>query len=114
MADRLSINYDKRRDVLYVSRGDGGTLNLPFTHNQDVQLDEESYDVVGYIITNFSHVYPSLFSRLNPKDRWFVREYFEGRIRDWNSLLSHVRGLKARINFLKREKIEFHGSAAHR
>ncbi len=76
MADRLSINYDKRRDVLYVSKGDGGTLNLPFTHNQDVQLDEDTYDVVGYIITNFSHVYPGLFSRLNPKDRWFVREYF--------------------------------------
>lgn len=114
MAERLSISYDKRRDVFYVSKGHGGTLNLPFTHNQDVQLDDDTYDVVGFIITNFSHVYPRLFSRLNPHDRWFVREYFEGRVRDWNSLLSHVRGLKARINFLKREKIEFHGSAAHR
>lgn len=114
MAERLQLQYDKRRDVLYVSRGHGGTRNLPFTPHEDIQLDHETYEVVGYIITNFSHEYPRLSPRLNLKDRWFVKDFFEGRLNDWNSLLAPLRSAKARVNFLMRERTHLHGSLAHR
>jgi hypothetical protein len=113
MPQRLSIQYDRRRDVLYVSKGDGETINLPFTENEDIRLDPESYEVVGYVITNFSLLYPHLVVRLNPKQRWFVKDFFQIRLQDWNNLLSPLRGLKARINFLRREGVGLSTQLAH-
>ena len=110
----LRVQYDRKRDVLYVSRGEVETVNLPFTENEDIRLDPESYEVVGYVITNFSVLYPHLLVRLTPKERWFVKDFFEYRLQDWNNLLTPLRGLRARINFLRREGVGLHGSLAHR
>lgn len=111
---RLTLHYDRKRDVLYVLRGHGATRNLPFTPNEDIRLDPETYEVVGYVITNFSLLYPKLVTRLNAKERWFVTDFFDSRLKDWNTLLAPLRTLKARTDFLMRERADASSSFVHR
>ena len=101
---RIRTHYDKDRDVFYVSGSNRATRNLPWTHNEDICLNPETIEVVGYIITNFSTLYPNLVKRYTPSERWFVVAFFEERLKDWNNLLSPLRTLKARIDFLTREQ----------
>ncbi len=101
---KIKTHYDKDRDVLYVSRDNGPTLNLPWTPNEDICLNSDNYEVVGYIITNFSVLYPNLIKRYTPAERWFVVAFFEERLNDWNKLLAPLRTLKSRIDFLSREQ----------
>ncbi len=101
---KIKTHYDKDRDVFYVSSSNRSTRNLPWTPNEDICLNSETFEVVGYIITNFSTLYPNLIKRYNPAERWFVVEFFEERLKDWNQLLAPLQTLKSRIDFLSREQ----------
>lgn len=110
---KLQLNYDKTRDVLYVLKGSTNTLNLPYSPCEDIRIDHETYEVSGYIITNFSEIYPKLVDRFNSKDKWFVEDFFESRLADWNSLLAPLRTRKARLDFLMKERECHHRPTVH-
>ena len=110
---RAKMRYDKDRDVFYASVGNQSTRNLPWTPNEDICFDPESCEVVGYVITNFSVLYPELVKRWNPSERWFVVAFFETRLNDWNKLLAPLRTWKARTDFLSREQAHRSGHLAH-
>ena len=114
MKKSLIVHHDKKRDVLYVTLGKRATLNLPWDENEDICLDTEHCEVVGYIITNFCAIYPKLAERLNPKERWFVKEFFKQRPKDWNLLLSPIKTKKAMMNFLNKERAGLSSEVAHR
>lgn len=101
---KIKTHYDKERDVFYVSSSSRFTRNLPWTLNEDICLNPETFEVVGYIITNFRALYPNLVKRYNPAERWFVVDFFEERLKDWNRLLAPLQTWKARVNFLTREQ----------
>ena len=101
---KIRTHYDKKRDVFYVKRGKRGTRNVALTPNEDICLNPDTYEIIGYIITNFSEVYPKLVKRYTPAEAWFVKEFFDQRLHDWNVLLEPLRSLKARVDFLSKER----------
>jgi hypothetical protein len=97
------VSFDKKRDVLNVLRGDNATLNLPVNKHQSVRINPDTLEIVGYVIINFSKQYPKLIGHLNSKERWFVRDFFGQRLKDWNALLSPLKSKKALIDYLAKE-----------
>ena len=104
---QLTITYDKRRDVLYVSkRGTHATLNFVWGTDETLRLDPDSLDVVGWTITNFTLQYPKLAHSTSPRKRWFISDFFETRSNDLNRLLSPLRSRKALVDsHLKRRTL---------
>lgn len=112
MKKRLIIHYDKKRDVLYVAMSKHATVNLPWGENEDICLDTDRCEVVGFIITNFCSHFPKLAEHLSPKERWFVRDFFEQRLKDWNQLLSPFKSKKALLDFLAKERANLSSEVA--
>ena len=100
----LTVTYDKRRDTLYVlKRGSHGTWNFAWGIDETLRLDPDTYEVVGWTITNFSFHYPKLARAVGPRQRWFISEFFEARSHDLSRLLSPIRSRKALVDFLTAE-----------
>lgn len=100
---KLKIDYDKKRDVMYVLFGKRNTLNLPWSTEEEICFDPKKLEVVGYIITNFSHQYPKLAAHTAPKEKWFISDFFAQRLKDWALLLSPFKSKKALLDFLTQE-----------
>lgn len=100
---KLRIDYDRQRDVLYVHLGGKATVNIPWDLDEDICFDPKSSEVTGYVITNFSKKYPKLAGHSSTKDKWFIRDFFIQRLRDWSMLLSQFKSKKALIHFLTHE-----------
>ena len=99
----FKLGFDKRRDVLNVLKGHSATLNLPVNKHETVRINPGSLEIVGYIIIHFSKQYPKLVGHFSPKDRWFVRNFFDQRLKDWNALLSPLKSRKALVDYLAKE-----------
>ena len=100
----FTVNYDKRRDVLYVfRRGSRSTLNFSWGIDETMRLDPATGEVAGWTITNFSFHYPKLARYLGPRQRWFISDFFEVRSNDLNRLISPIRSRKALVDFLTAE-----------
>ena len=97
------VSLDKKRDVVNILQGNDATLNVPVNRNESVRIDPGTLEIVGYIIINFSKQYPKLIGHLNSKERWFVRDFFDQRLKDWNALLSPLKSKKALIDYLAKE-----------
>ena len=113
MRKQLLVHYDKKRDVLYVTLGKRATVNLPWGENEDVRVDVENCEIAGFIITNFHAHYPKLAEHLNPKDRWFVQDFFMQRLEDWNNLLAPFKSKKRLMEFLIKERANLSSEVAH-
>ena len=113
MRKQLSVNYDKKRDVLYVALGKRATVNLPWGENEDVRVDMENREIAGFIITNFCAHYPKLAEHLNPKERWFVKDFFIQRLEDWNNLLAPLKSKKRLMEFLIKERAHPSSEVVH-
>lgn len=104
----FNVSYDKRRDTLYVlKRGARATWNFVWGMDETMRFDPETYEVVGWTITNFSLRYPKLARSIGPKHRWFITDFFETRSNDLNRLLSPIRSRKALVDFLTAEAAGF-------
>ena len=99
----LKVKYDKTRDVMYVHLGTGDTVNMPWDFDEDVCFDPKKFAIVGYIITNFSRKYPKLADHWKPKEKWFIKDFFAQRLKDWAILLSQFKSKKALLDFLTHE-----------
>ena len=99
----FKMSFDKQRNVLNVLKGHGATLNLPVNKHETVRISPGTLEIVGYIILNFNKQYPKLSGHFGPKDRWFVRNFFEQRLKDWNALLSPLKSRKALVDYLAKE-----------
>jgi len=78
---KLNVNYDKKRNVMYVLSGRRNTINLPWSEEEEICFDPQKLEVAGYIITNFSHQYPKLAAHTSSKEKWFISDFFAQRFK---------------------------------
>lgn len=104
--EKINIDYDKDRDVLYVISGKPKeTLNVTLDNDTVVRLNNRANEIVGITVTNFSYVFPKLVKRSAGKSKWFVEEFFSMFLTEFNHFMKTLVAKNATNHLLSSSKV---------